>query len=108
MAKRVGRVHYASRSDTLDRTFLVNAKTLIKWNNLKRFQFDGKTTFFYIGVPQKRRLLINVMVESIYLSGRLFELNYFGLKYANKYVNTSRFFKFSVLYKVLFGKHLCF
>lgn len=58
---------------------------------------------FYIGVPQKRQLLINVMVESIYLSGRLFELNYFGLKYANKYVNTSRFFKFSVLYKVLFG-----
>lgn len=52
MAKRVGRVHYASRSDTLDRTFLVNAKTLIKWNNLKRFQFDGKTTFLHRGATE--------------------------------------------------------
>lgn len=52
MAKRVGRVHYASRSSTLDRTFLVNAKTLIKWNNLKRFQFDGKTTFLHRGATE--------------------------------------------------------
>lgn len=29
MAKIVGRVHYASRSDILDQTFLVNAKNLI-------------------------------------------------------------------------------
>lgn len=36
MAKSVGQLHHASRTDTLDRTSLDNKKKINKWNSLMR------------------------------------------------------------------------